>query len=181
MWIPFQFAVCFYFSLGVCGVMAISSEKDLHPLIPQDQYSSVYVTNGTRMLRDQALFVRTVRTFMFFQPVLERTIWHCETMKYIKQTLHKTSLLLGIPKQRWKCLSLKISCCLHTDVWLQMFSGKLHPFLLPTYAMLGCSFIWATLNLFCSSGWQKSLGQPIAQVPHKYAVWVKTPWCDAWK
>lgn len=160
LWIPFKCAACFYFSLGVWGVMAISSEKVLHSLTLQDRYSSVYVINGTRMLRDQALFVTTARTFMFFQPVLERTIWHCETMKYIKQTLHKTSLVLGIPEQRWKYLSLKISCCLHADVWLQMFSGKLHPFLLPTYVILRCSFIWATLNLFCSSGWQKSWDNP---------------------
>lgn len=159
MWIPFKCAVCFYFSLGVHGGMAISNEKALRPLTSQDRYSPVYITNGTRMLRHQALLVRAVRTFVFFRPLLERTIWHSETMKYIKQTLHETWQLIGIPEQRLKLLCLKISCCLQADVWLQMFSGKLHPFFLSIYSMRGCSFIWVTLNLICSSSSQKSLEQ----------------------
>ena len=162
MWIWFKCAVCFYFSLGVRGGMAISNEKTLCPLTPQDRYSSVYITSGTRMLRYQALLVRAVRIFVFFRPVLERTIWHSATMKYVKQTLHKTWQVIGIPEQTWKCLCLKISCCLQADVWLQIFSGKLHLFFLPIYRMLRCSFIWVTLNLLCSSGSQQSLGQATA-------------------
>lgn len=176
MWIPFKCAVCFYFSLGVWGGVALSNEKDLCPLPPQDGYSWVYVTSGTTMLRHQALWVRAVRTFMFFRSVLQRTIWHSRTMKYVNQALHKTWQVIGIPEQRGKSVCLKISCCLQADVWLQTFTGNLHPFFLPMYTVLGCSFIWVTLNLLCSSGSQKPLGQATA-----YALWVKTPWFDTWK
>lgn len=66
---PLKYSVSFYNTPGVCGDISISHEKHSCPLTPEHWCSTVYLTHGTRMFRDQALLVRAVRASVFFQPL----------------------------------------------------------------------------------------------------------------
>lgn len=144
------YAYCFYCSLGLHGGMAISNDlrtgTALCTLLLAQRCSEI------RLFWSGSCIPLCSSSQRCEGPADTVRQWNTESKHWMGASRWQRDSWAG------KEMSvLEKACCLQADVRLQMFSGKLHPVVLPTVPR--CSFVWVGLHLLHSSGSQSPRGK----------------------